>query len=60
MGQLTETLNGILPIAADAEHDADIYNNAMLATEETFRIANKREVVTNFQNKELVGAQTTK
>nr|XP_036212817.1 uncharacterized protein LOC106617806 isoform X2 [Bactrocera oleae]XP_036212818.1 uncharacterized protein LOC106617806 isoform X2 [Bactrocera oleae] len=54
MGQLTETLNGILPIAADAEHDADIYNNAMLATEETFRIANKRDVVTNFQNKELL------
>uniref|UniRef100_A0A0A1WVZ4 Peroxisome proliferator-activated receptor gamma coactivator-related protein 1 n=2 Tax=Zeugodacus cucurbitae TaxID=28588 RepID=A0A0A1WVZ4_ZEUCU len=54
MGQLTETLNGILPIAADDEHDADMYNNAMLATEDNFRIANKRDVSTNFQNKELL------
>uniref|UniRef100_A0A034VTU8 Peroxisome proliferator-activated receptor gamma coactivator-related protein 1 n=1 Tax=Bactrocera dorsalis TaxID=27457 RepID=A0A034VTU8_BACDO len=54
MGQLTETLNGILPIPADAEHDADIYNNAMLATEDNFRIANKIDVTTNFQNKELL------
>lgn len=54
LGQLTETLNGILPIAADAEHDVDIYNNALLATEDNFRIANKRDVTTNFQNEELL------
>ncbi|CAD6992823.1 unnamed protein product [Ceratitis capitata] len=54
MGQLTETLNGILPIAPDAEHDTDIYSNAMLATEDNFRIANKIDAATNLQSKEVL------
>ncbi|XP_067619212.1 uncharacterized protein srl [Eurosta solidaginis] len=52
MGQLTETLNGILPIPADADHDTGIYTSHLLATEDNFRIANNYDA--HLQNKELL------
>ncbi|XP_036323451.1 uncharacterized protein LOC118737200 [Rhagoletis pomonella] len=55
MGQLTETLNGILPIAAEADQNADIYSSTtMLDAEDHFRITKKIDSATNLQNDELL------